>query len=1171
MKTKKKHKKQTLSSQRMLIRAQTMIMNSSDIFRTLSTLRVEASPALFHDILSFAFALAKHRDAFLASAFPRTVLQLRSFAAYRSISIQREFRWASEYISLFTTRLSTLPPLLQAFDSCLLRGEYDKCETILNNIEDEFGCSLWLIKNKIALLQLSKGLESQKKYAADIKQHAFSRGILAFITHYRSQMAEPSVTPQTFEKEFNETLSKAKVPESLRNYLTYHVTPVRKNSLDAIFTIPRYEGTGSLIDYIEALLDVSRIIIATRQTDLYSVLAGSLENIQKHIADPRVSVILYSLGVDSVPPVKFDPLALEAFNNYLSGHHEEAILSSCSRLSIQPYDFNTIQIAALAISASDNTASNQGQSLLEQLLHSMTLLIKKGDESSAALTVLTKLAWVFSHTSWSKALSAFLAREASPLSTVVPSELDGYSLLSSPDLHPSSLLFLDDASILTKSISLLAQVSESDSPSVSYCRKIIDQEYTETGPNKLMWEEQTLISLYTCLRDGAFEESLNAARLLEKSKYDYYINKSVQIISLSLLMLDKLEECIEYVTTAYLRNHNFHSILPINELLEKIDQKVRMRLASNISLPILYDIFTKHFVPKYERFRNYSHEDFLFAHGVNRPSQLRNSANRFQKDKLVHFLRYICIEQVMDCSTVYVGSQDLARERIEVCKILCEFDATNIDEYQTEIKDIHRRLTMKKKIREIERSKIYVDIKGLKEIAQKNLEEQFSRYHSYVKKGIDPQTYALQKSIEEKVTAGDIEGMLALSLPKNEINDLFESMVVTLRDYFVSNTQHGLDAYLSVRIRHGTLTGQLRSPVEATNLITKRDANTRKYKVNSHWIDRLRIRDPKTRESLANCFDSFSLGFDDLIRRIITEWIQVRTTQDGKGLFNFILLKPDVAYLSSELTPETSFDSFLDTVFNYFTNTLKVSLETIRSKNHADAKLESTNLLTKLQSQSIDILDNTYYIGELLGAINSTRTDLQIAFDRVIEWFRLSSEARGEPFTIEDAINISVESMRTSTPDFEIEISISEDMKDTVIQGNLPSFVDVFFTIFGNIEKHSHIDGHVKAVVKVHLNENLIILQVLNDIAEGVANADNVRAINDIKRAMEKEDYTKPIITEGGTGFHKIKKILLHDFSSPVTGAKPTLDFGFIDSTHFSVEISIPATFKLVDKEDVSS
>jgi hypothetical protein len=41
---------------------------------------------------------------------------------------------------------------------------------------------------------------------------------------------------------------------------------------------------------------------------------------------------------------------------------------------------------------------------------------------------------------------------------------------------------------------------------------------------------------------------------------------------------------------------------------------------------------------------------------------------------------------------------------------------------------------------------------------------------------------------------------------------------------FLTNPDHGLDCYLSMRIRHGTLAGQLRTPLEVEHLITQRRA-----------------------------------------------------------------------------------------------------------------------------------------------------------------------------------------------------------------------------------------------------------------------------------------------------------------------------------------------------------
>ena len=51
---------------------------------------------------------------------------------------------------------------------------------ILNKIEESFGHSIWLIKNKIALLQLAQGLEEQKKYAQSIRKELKNGSLARF-------------------------------------------------------------------------------------------------------------------------------------------------------------------------------------------------------------------------------------------------------------------------------------------------------------------------------------------------------------------------------------------------------------------------------------------------------------------------------------------------------------------------------------------------------------------------------------------------------------------------------------------------------------------------------------------------------------------------------------------------------------------------------------------------------------------------------------------------------------------------------------------------------------------------------------------------------------------------------------------------------------------------------
>lgn len=1166
----KKRSKMGPSTVRELAHAQTEIMKSPDIMRTLSNLRQVTPANLYSDMVQLALSLARHRDTISSSAFPRSILMLRSLPPLQPIGMEREFRWFGGYIPLFSQALSRYIALSCEFEKVLLKGKYSDSEKILNQIEEEFGFSIWLIKNRIALLQLSKGLESQKKYTADIRQQALERGILPFIAHFESQLAEPLVTPELFTQEFTEILSNVRIPDWVKAYLRYHITLDRTKSPDEIASILRYESTNSVIDYYEAILEMSRIIIATEQTSLFPVLLKTLSQIQNSISDSRINMLIHSLDGTNVPHVRFDSLAVKAFDNYLRGNYKEALSLSRDRLFNQPSDTNTIEIAARSICALNEAGNENGQSLLMTLIYKISSIIRKGDDSDKDARDLHKIACIFSHSSWSKSIFALLIKEMSPLLKNSSPELMRYCALSSTDHHPLNVSLLNNESAISNSISLLEQTLGSDSLPVSYCIKSCGLQDKQPDLDKMVWEERSLLDANLYLLNNNFERALSTAKKLSESRYDYYHNKAIQIISFCLFALQELSECINYAVQAYLQNHNLQPILPIAQIVATIDHNARKNLSPNIALPVIYDIYTKYIGNEYERLRNYAYEDFLYAHDMRKPSELRARIDSFQKEMLIYYLRYICMESVMDCSIIYEGSQDIARERIEVCSLLSDLDNQNVDVYQNEIKDIHRRLMIKKKMREIEQSKIYVDIEGLEDIANRNLKEQFSRYHLFIRDGIDFENIELRQQAIETLSAGDFQKVLALSLPQNEMNDLFQSIIVNLRDYFTSNTQHGLDAYLSVRIRHGTFTGQLRSPIEARNLITQRDSTTGEYKPNAYWIDKLHIHNPGLIKSITECFLSFSKDFDNLIHEMVTDWIQVSTKKEDKGLFNFILYKPEIVHLATLVTTNSTFDDFLNHVFDYFFSKLETSLQNVREKIRTEAKEKCNNLITNLETEIINVVDNSIDIGELLSAIGITRTELQISFDRVIEWFHLAQETREEPYSIEDVISISVDSMRISNPEFSADISISEEMKDLMIKGNITSFVDVLFIIFGNIVKHSHISGAPQVIVEVDKREDYIVLKVLNEIADGVNNKEARKRIKDIKEAMEEGRYDHSIITEGGTGFHKIRKILLHDFTTLKANVEPTLDFGFTDKTHFYVDLRIPI-LKYMSIEEITS
>jgi hypothetical protein len=217
-------------------------------------------------------------------------------------------------------------------------------------------------------------------------------------------------------------------------------------------------------------------------------------------------------------------------------------------------------------------------------------------------------------------------------------------------------------------------------------------------------------------------------------------------------------------------------------------------------------------------------------------------------------------------------------------------------------------------------------------------------------------------------------------------------------------------------------------------------------------------------------------------------------------------------------------------------------------------------MLNELQENVEDIA--TYVdTWQLRAAIGRARTSMQVTFDRIIEWFHLSREAKREPFTIEDAINISTLSIKALSPEFSSELKISPEMTDFRIQGNLASFVDILFMTFENIVKHSGIANNPTAVIYAEYKENNLTIRVENKLGRDIATPENRAAVENARSTVKQQPYSKSVTREGGTGFYKLQKILFHDFRSGKEDHDPFFDFGFIDNDIFFVEIQIPILY----------
>ena len=118
---------------------------------------------------------------------------------------------------------------------------------------------------------------------------------------------------------------------------------------------------------------------------------------------------------------------------------------------------------------------------------------------------------------------------------------------------------------------------------------------------------------------------------------------------------------------------------------------------------------------------------------MQKPSMLHQLINKIDKDKLIYYLRFICLESIMETSGFFEGgSKEVLDERLAICRLLLELDPKNEKIYKLEIKELLRRQIISSRRQEIDKSRIYVDIQAIRDWANVELSESFNRYISYI-------------------------------------------------------------------------------------------------------------------------------------------------------------------------------------------------------------------------------------------------------------------------------------------------------------------------------------------------------------------------------------------------------------------------------------------------------
>jgi hypothetical protein len=1037
----------------------------------------------------------------LKAFFPKTIFRLKRDLILKDSSVACEVAWACALIKNNASQIKAFLSMSNELELKFWQGEFSACDSLLNDIEKKFGVSLWLIEVKMAILQASKGLEAQKKYLSEIKKDAVKN--VSYYGWNFSFRNEDAVTPVRYIKHVrNTTVELAQSGQGVS--ILYKTLPTAITSERELQDILQYETNSSIIDLYSTFIELG-VDFATSQ-------ASSLQEIKSR----------YNAKLREILPLTNDQRLINLFESdevrhenadwnyllelFLCGKWEECLklLQSNEVFSSSP---QTISIEAdcrvfLNLPLAIDSKSKPRGSILNALID----IKLNGNAAEKSLGYLFKLRLNLRRFDF-----AFIIDK-----------------------------WLDDV-IFPWTVN-----SNSNRITLRTFSKNLSFDLFEYHPNE-NWNRY-------------FSQQVKLNSLSQEKKYVEIIDETADWGSLkcfqtkkiailyrqrSLLELKEYRDGIREAALLLIENPSLITHIPVNEYVHALDKELRKELAAEISVPILLHVASKKINKSHEKIGAFAYEDFLLAQKYRKPSDLALNLSSYCKVSLIYYLKNICTADIMKVSRVFKSSFDLQNERLLVCRMLIQLDHENKDAYETEVREITRAQTIFEGVRHVEKSKISIDISGLQRWADIHLSEDFNRLKSLL--FIETESDRFDKTSEDNklisfVSSDDKKD--ELFFPDNETRFSLIELYWSLLLEFLYNSEYGLDCYLSMRIRHGVLSGQLRGALESYKIITKRSVDGKTYLSNKYWIKELSEQKFTHVNEVDGLLAGFSKELDDLIHHLVNDKIQIASNEKPEGWFRKTFTTTDLMIVQEIVRDkDMTFSNFFEASTHVFWRGIDICLKEINEHLEVEIKKHATEIFERLNKSILSLRPEEPPLG-LIRAVTEAKTSYFQSLNVVKEWFSLPSPYEPPVFSFEQLVRVGLECVKKIKPSFDPDMVITGD--NINIMSMLTYFSDIFYVIFNNIEEYSDI-RRPKVSVESTLQGDLLSVQITNEISASSRDKSSIERVQEAQGLIDSGNYRKKINAEELSGFSKIKNLI---------GEDNLLTFDFSDDLKFVVNFT---------------
>ncbi|BCT95613.1 hypothetical protein LYSHEL_14840 [Lysobacter helvus] len=992
-----------------------------------------------------------------------------------------------------------------------------------------------------------EGTEQLRSMEAQIYDELEARSLAQVIFHF----AAARVKAKGESVKVRDELSRLLDPvggHDVDKYLITKILDLPSPEYDAIAPTLNFEANSSVIDHYETLL---KSLVWLCAIDSFVELAGfalrqSLDVLYKRTRDQRIVPLLRAVGVVVASSVSSESRArvLELF--FKSDY------SAVSEAAVRHLNSDPLDMIALAVLAKSDvragTSTELGYPILDRAKASLIEVFKLSEKAYASAADIIAMSLQFYSHDWAlqvRQIAVDCLREET--ATVTVPSLRRVFLM---DVRPSPLARIGARG--KSSDALRNEFKELYGWTGNAMDALLLGVASEGGlsPNRRL----TYLARHSLAANDATSAESALMQVAIKSREIQSRVSSLQ--ALAAEQLGDLERATKAAVDAYLANDSVPSVIPVGKLVDRLEEPSTW--PQSIDLPILFGIHNTLYPGAKLSHLRFAFENFQEDNSIKIASDLSELQPPIGKDREIAYLRHVWLPEVMRQTTIYRSSAQIEEARIQVCRYLASIDAENAADYNGEIKDRVKRQEIAKGTTLVEQSKVYVDIEAIKTTLRARLGGAYARFRSLERPSPSPADRFiadLGESLEEislssKRSVGDLLSSIHIMSDESnaEVDAQFDSLYTDITNEFVKG-DHGLNAYLSTRVRHGRLSNALRKPVADEHLVSTKKESGEGYYPNSYWEDKLDGLNATEREAVLGALDQFTRTYDSIIGHIRNDLVQVRVMhgtargEKSEALLVYRSSNTERMFLRHQLRQLDNIDDFIDVCIDTLWAKTDQNLLRVQQTLESSVKDQFADAFDRL-SHSLDGVPQVQGVLELRNAILRANTASQLKLHEVSGWFKRSTVYYREDyfpsFAVEVASNITKKTLpeHAGVPDVDVQCeSFGQVMPGRTLDG----MVDAFYGLLSNALAHSGlVPEELNIRVEIRLQGPSFAARVSNNVAADLPAPNDIARLAKIKAVLGEADSRSKAQAEGGSGMHKLWRTINSPFYR-----RPELDFGF--------------------------